>query len=48
MNRTVKDARGKRFHSEHHAHLRTHLADAMAAWDFARRLTTLAGLAPCG
>ena len=38
MNRTIKDATVKRFHYENHDQLRTHLADFMAAYNFARRL----------
>ncbi len=41
MNRTIKDATVKRFHCESHDQLRTHLADFMAAYNFARRLKTL-------
>lgn len=36
----------KRFHYETHDQLRTHLADFMAAYNFARRLKTLSGLTP--
>ena len=46
MNRTIKDATVKRFHSDDHDQLRTHLADFMAAYNFARRLKTLGGLTP--
>ncbi len=46
MNRTIKDATVKRFHYESHDQLRTHLADFMAAYNFARRLKTLSGLTP--
>ena len=45
MNRTIKEATVKRFHYESHDQLRTHLADFMAAYTFARRLKTLSGLA---
>uniref|UniRef100_A4WZ17 Uncharacterized protein n=1 Tax=Cereibacter sphaeroides (strain ATCC 17025 / ATH 2.4.3) TaxID=349102 RepID=A4WZ17_CERS5 len=38
MNRTIKDATVKRFHYENHDQLRTHLADFLAAYNFARRL----------
>ena len=48
MNRTIKDATVKRFHSDSHDQLRTHLADFMAAYNFARRLKTLGGLTPQG
>ena len=46
MNRTIKDATVKRFHYDDHSQLRTHLADFMAAYNFARRLKTLGGLTP--
>jgi len=36
----------KRFNHESHDQLRTHLADFMAAYQFARRLRTLSGLTP--
>ncbi|QFU08829.1 hypothetical protein PARPLA_01689 [Rhodobacteraceae bacterium THAF1] len=41
MNRTIKDATVKRYHYDSHDQLRTHLADFMAAYNFARRLKTL-------
>lgn len=44
MNRTIKEASVKPFHYESHDQLRTHLADFMAAYNFARRLKTLSGL----
>jgi len=44
MNRTIKEATVKRFHYKCHAQLLTHLADFMAAYNFARRLKTLSGL----
>ena len=44
MNRTIKEATVKRFHYESHDELRTHLADSVAAYNFARRLKTLSGL----
>ena len=47
MNRTIKDATVKRFHYDDHDQLRTHLADFMAAYNFACRLKTLGGLTPC-
>ena len=47
MNRTIKDATVKRFHYATHDQLRTHLADFVAAYNFARRLNTLRGLTPC-
>jgi transposase InsO family protein len=46
MNRTLKDATVKRFHYATHDQLRTHLADFVAAYNFARRLKTLRGLTP--
>jgi hypothetical protein len=46
MNRTIKDANVKRFHCETRGQLRTHLADFLAAYNFARRLKTLGGLTP--
>ena len=36
----------KRFHSDSHDQLRRHLADFLAAYNFARRLKTLNGLTP--
>ena len=41
MNRTIKEATVKRCHYDSHDQLRTHLADFMAAYNFARRLKTL-------
>ncbi len=46
MNRTIKDATVKRYHYDSHGQLRTHLADFIAAYNFARRLKTLNGLKP--
>ncbi len=46
MNRTLKEATVKRFHYEDHAQLRQHLADFVAAYNFARRLKALRGLTP--
>ncbi len=46
MNRTIKDATVKRYHYDSHDQLRAHLADFMAAYNFARRLKTLRGLTP--
>ena len=46
MNRTIKDATVKRFHYDDHDQLRTHSADFIAAYNFARRLKTLGGLTP--
>ena len=44
MNRTIKEATVKRLHYESHEQLPVHLADFMAAYNFARRLKTLSGL----
>ncbi len=46
MNRTIKEATVKRFHSKSPDQLRTHLANFMAAYNFGRRLKTLGGLTP--
>jgi hypothetical protein len=46
MNCTIKDATGKRFHYETHGELRSHLADFVSAYSFAKRLKTLKGLTP--
>jgi transposase InsO family protein len=46
MNRTIKDATVKRFHYDSHDQLSQHLADFIAAYNFARRLKTLRGLTP--
>lgn len=46
MNRTLKDATVKRYHYETHDHLRQHLADFVAAYNFGRRLKSLRGLTP--
>ena len=46
MNRTIKETTVKRFHYESQGQLRTHLADFMTAYSFARRLKTLSGLTP--
>lgn len=46
MNRTIKEATVKRYHYETHDQLRQHLADFVAACNFARRLKTLRGLTP--
>ena len=46
MNRTIKDATVRRFHYGSHEQLRLHLADFLAAYNFARRLETLRGLTP--
>ncbi len=46
MNRTIKDAAVKRYHSESHDLLRTRLADCLATDNSARRLKTPSGLTP--
>jgi len=46
MNRTIKEATVKRLHYDSHDQLRTHLADFIAVYNFARRLKTLSGLTP--
>ncbi|AHD02128.1 integrase [Leisingera methylohalidivorans DSM 14336] len=46
MSRTIKEAKVKRSQYDSHDQLRTHLADFMAADNFARRLKTLNGLTP--
>ena len=46
MNRTIKDATVKRFYYETHDQLRSHLADFVTAYNFAKRLKTLKGLTP--
>jgi len=46
MNRTIKEATVQRFYYATHDQLRTHLADFIAAYNFARRLKTLKGLTP--
>jgi len=46
MNRTIKEATVHRFHYDSHVQLRTHMADFVAAYNFARRLKTLVGLTP--
>jgi hypothetical protein len=46
MKITTKDATVTCFHYETHDQLRTHLADFLAAYNFARRLKTLSGLTP--
>lgn len=45
-NRTSKEATVKCYRCECHERLRSHLVDFMAAWDFARRHSTLSGLTP--
>lgn len=46
MNRTIKEATVRRFHYETHDELEQHLADFIAAYNFAKRLKTLKGLTP--
>jgi transposase InsO family protein len=46
MNCTIKDTTGERFHYETHGELRSHLADFVSAYSFAKRLKTLKGLTP--
>ena len=46
MNRTIKEATVKRFYYETHDQLRQHLANFVAAYNFAKRLKTLKGLTP--
>jgi transposase InsO family protein len=46
MNRTIKEATVKRFYYETHDELGSHLADFVAAYNFAKRLKTLKGLTP--
>jgi transposase InsO family protein len=42
----IKDATVKRFHYETHDELRSHLADFVSDYNFAKRLKTLKGLTP--
>jgi transposase InsO family protein len=46
MNRTLKEATVKRYYYENHDQLRSHLADFVTAYNFAKRLKTLKGLTP--
>jgi transposase InsO family protein len=46
MNRTIKDATVKRCYYETHDQSQTHLANFLAAYNFARRLKTLSDLTP--
>jgi hypothetical protein len=46
MNRTIKEATVKRFHSDDHDQLRVHRQSFVTAYNFARRLKTLKGLTP--
>jgi hypothetical protein len=44
MNRTIKDARLKRYFYDTHNKVKAHLADFLEAYSLARRLKTLNGL----
>ena len=44
MNRTIKEATVRTYHYDDHAQLREHLAAFLNAYNFAKRLKTLAGL----
>jgi transposase InsO family protein len=46
MNRTIKDATVKRYYYDTHEQLRKHLAQFLAAYNFAKRLKRLQGLTP--
>ena len=46
MNRTIKEATVQRYHYDTHGQLERHLADFISAYNFGRRLKTLAGLTP--
>jgi transposase InsO family protein len=46
MNRTIKEATVKRYFYDSHDQLKAHLADFIAAYNFARRLKTLKGFTP--
>lgn len=46
MNRTIKEATVRTYHYENHAQLREHLFAFLNAYNFAKRLKTLAGLTP--
>ena len=46
MNRTLKDATIQRYCYDTHEQLRQHLADFLAAHNFAKRLKILKGLTP--
>ena len=47
MNRTIKDATVKRYHSDSHDQLQMQLTDLAAAYNFGRRTRALKGLTPC-
>lgn len=44
MNRTIKEATVRTYHYLNHAQLREHLTAFLNAYNFAKRLKTLAGL----
>ena len=46
MKRTIKNSTVKRYHYDSNDQLRSHLADFLDAYNFARRLKTLSGLTP--
>ena len=46
IDRTIKEETVKCFHYDRHEHLRTHLNDIIAAYNFGRRLERLSGLIP--
>lgn len=46
MNRTIKDATVGRFDYDAHDQLRSHLADFVQAYNFAKRLKSLKGFTP--
>lgn len=46
MNRTLKEATVNRYYYTSHDHLKAHLHSFVMAYNFARRLKTLAGLTP--
>lgn len=46
MNRTLKEATVRRYHYENRQQLEAHLTAFLNAYNFAKRLKTLAGLTP--
>jgi hypothetical protein len=46
MNRTIKEATVRTYRYDKHAQLRAHLSSLLDAYNFAKRLKTLAGLTP--
>ncbi|MBN8708079.1 MAG: IS481 family transposase [Verrucomicrobia bacterium] len=46
MNRTIKEATVRTYHYDDHSQLRQHLSAFLDAYNFAKRLKTLAGLTP--